>query len=51
LQFIYIVMNAWIRSGDIRRAECILDKMEKAFQQGTGDVLPTVVSYSTIMNG
>jgi pentatricopeptide repeat protein len=51
LEFLSIVMNAWIRSGDIKRAERILDKMEKAFEAGTGDVLPTVVSYSTIMNG
>jgi hypothetical protein len=44
-------MNAWVRSGDMRSAELILSKMVQAYNEGTGGVLPNVVSFSTIMNG
>jgi pentatricopeptide repeat protein len=45
------VMNAWIRSGELRGAERILEEMERCFYQGKSDIVPNVVSYTTLMNG
>jgi len=45
------VMNAWIRCGELQRAEQILERMEKAFYEGSFAVVPNVVSYTTVMNG
>lgn len=46
----YVVINAWIKCGDIQRAEQILLDMEEAYSRGEG-IAPSVVSYTTIMNG
>jgi len=51
------VMSAWVRCGQIRRAENILDNMEQGVYAGRGEddrmgtVAPNVVSYTTLMNG
>lgn len=51
------VMSAWVRCGQITRAETILDKMEQGEYAGRGEddrmgtVAPNVVSYTTLMNG
>lgn len=50
-------MSAWVRCGQIRRAEDILDRMERGGFDGKGEddrigkVAPNVVSYTTLMNG
>lgn len=44
-------MNAWVRCGQIGRAEKIMEQMEKAFYDGKGEVVPNVVSFTTLMNG
>jgi hypothetical protein len=50
-------MNAWIRCGQVTRAEQILERMESGFYNGgddydgKDDVVPDVVTYTTLMNG
>jgi pentatricopeptide repeat protein len=44
------VMNAWVKAGDLQRAEQILSEMEKSYQDG-GSITPSVISYTTLMNG
>ena len=50
-------MHAWVRSGQVARAEKILDNMEQGVYVGRGedgcmgDGAPDVVSYTTLMNG
>jgi hypothetical protein len=46
-------MNAWVKCGNVSRAEQILLRMEQSSKQGGADkvIAPNVVSYSTVMNG
>ena len=46
-----VVINAWVRSGEMQQAEQILDYMEKSYYKGKGKIVPNVVSYTTVMNG
>eukprot|EP00733_Pompholyxophrys_punicea_P000048 Pompholyxophrys_punicea_v1_NODE_6_length_8794_cov_7.233894.p3 type:complete len:572 gc:universal NODE_6_length_8794_cov_7.233894:5226-3511(-) len=45
------VLYAWVRCGDIERAEGLLREMETYQEAGECDMGPTVVSYSTVMDG
>lgn len=45
-----IVMNAWVRCGDVVEAEKLLCIVENLGEAGE-DICPNVVSYSTVMNG
>jgi hypothetical protein len=50
-------MNAWIRCGQVGRAEKILERLEQGLYSGEDeydgkdDVVPNVVTYTTLMNG
>ena len=46
-----LVINAWVRSGELQKAEKILEGMERSFYSGRGKIVPNVVSYTTLMNG
>jgi pentatricopeptide repeat protein len=45
------VMNMWVRSGELNKAKDILDQMEEAYNNGSYELAPSVVSYTTLMNG
>ena len=40
-----------MQCGEVVRAEMILSRMEQLSEAGESDICPTVVSYSTVING
>lgn len=51
LLLLVAVLNSWVQCGDVVRAEAILNRMEQLSEAGKSDIAPSVVSYSTVING
>jgi len=45
------VLHAWVRCLNVQRAEQVLNDMEQMLEEEQSDLVPNVVSYSTVMSG